>query len=146
MPSGSEGMSWAAWPIVPYGPSGGILLTDWITPSYQYLKYLNTSVASYPAIAGNQTATSPVFEVSTGFNNADSFYMGSYDSYITQWLYNTVNRTIEFQGTYVAGAASAPSWLSFSDDFKYVYATNEYLNRVQVSLLPDIRSYCCYKS
>jgi 6-phosphogluconolactonase len=56
--------------------------------------------------------------------------MGSYDGIITQWSY-TADRSIVFQGTYVSDQSSAPSWLSFGVDYKTVYATNEYLGRVQ---------------
>ena len=82
-------------------------------------------------ITSPNSSDTTALPISTTFDPLYSFYIGSYDDVITQWLY-TSERTIQFQGTYVTGLSSAPSWLSFSDDFKFLYATNEYLNRVQV--------------
>lgn len=118
-------------PINPYGVIGGLLKTDWIGTSQKKLQFLNSSGLSFPLITSPNSSDTTYLPVSTTVDPLNTFYIGSYDDVITQWLY-TAQRTIQFQGTYVTGLSSAPSWLSFSDDFKYLYATNEYLNRVQV--------------
>mmetsp|Transcript_31381 Transcript_31381/g.45133 ORF Transcript_31381/g.45133 Transcript_31381/m.45133 type:complete len:1278 (-) Transcript_31381:297-4130(-) len=125
---GSLGISWTAWPITPYGGIKGILQTDWLSVDSARMSLLNSTFPS-PSLISNQTGVA-IPEVSTTYDPSTTFYMGSYDDIITQWAY-TSDRDIKFQGTVVSGLASAPSWLSYSADFKYVYATLEYANRVQ---------------
>ena len=118
-------------PINPYGVIGGILQTDWIQTSQKKLQLLNSSGLSFPLITSPNASMTTLLPVSTSFDPLNTFYVGSYDDVITQWVY-TVQRTIQFQGTYVSGLASAPSWLSFSKDAKYLYATSEYRSVVKV--------------
>jgi len=125
---GRLGISWTAWPINPYGKIKGILTTDWITVDSIRMSLLNSTFPS-ASLKSNQTGIA-IPEVSTTFDPSTTFYMGSYDSIITQWAY-TADRDIKFQGTVVCGSPSAPSWLSYSADYRYVYATLEYANKVQ---------------
>ena len=118
-------------PVNPYGAIKGILKTDWLTVDSTRMLLLNSTFPS-PLLISNQTGIA-IPEISTTYDASTTFYMGSYDDIITQWVY-TPDRDIKFQGTAVSGLASAPSWLSYSADFRYVYATLEYANKVQVNI------------
>jgi len=122
-------------PINPYGKIKGILTTDWITVDSIRMSLLNSTFPS-ASLKSNQTGIA-IPEVSTTFDPSTTFYMGSYDSIITQWAY-TADRDIKFQGTVVCGSPSAPSWLSYSADYRYVYATLEYANKVQVNISKEV--------
>jgi 6-phosphogluconolactonase len=55
--------------------------------------------------------------------------MGNYaaTNSISRWSYGT-DRTLKYVSSYSSG--SSPSWLAFSSDSKYLYATNEYPSTV----------------
>eukprot|EP00597_Dinobryon_sp_UTEXLB2267_P004479 CAMPEP_0170058040 /NCGR_PEP_ID=MMETSP0019_2-20121128/807_1 /TAXON_ID=98059 /ORGANISM="Dinobryon sp., Strain UTEXLB2267" /LENGTH=577 /DNA_ID=CAMNT_0010262871 /DNA_START=359 /DNA_END=2092 /DNA_ORIENTATION=- len=100
--------------------------------------------SSFPSAASTvSTSTSPSATPSSAVTTATSvasttppsppppisFYMGSYDfTMISRWNYLS-DRSIQFLDSSPSGLT--PSWLTFSADNRFVYATNEYVSTVQ---------------
>ena len=133
------------------GHFGGILESDWLAINMNKMAYLQAAmvdscVSKYPSAAPSSAAPTtsvPSFSPSSLVPSPSpstlspspaptaptSFYMGSYDyTMISRWEYMS-DRTIQYKGFTPSGIT--PSWLSFSKDFRFLYATNEYVNSVQ---------------